>query len=264
MFKMISYRINQTRNWLRPALLLWLAIGMAFGAQAAKLKLRTEANVMVEQSFTASFPHVDPFNEVRLDVIFFDPQGRELRVPAFWDGGNVWKVRYASPIVGTHLFHTECSDPHDKGLQGIKGTVDVTPYLGKNPLYIHGPLHVSDNHRFLEHQDGTPFFWLGDTWWMGLSHRMHWPEDFQKLAADRKEKGFNVIQIVAGLYPDMFPFDPRGANEAGYPWETNYSRIRPNILTRRTIDCATSWIKASRRALSEHGATSCRGWAWIK
>jgi hypothetical protein len=46
------------------------------------------------------------------------------------------------------------------------------------------------------------------------------------LAADRKEKGLSVIQIVAGLYPDMPPFDPRGANEAGFPWETNYARIR--------------------------------------
>jgi hypothetical protein len=30
-----------------------------------------------------------------------------------------------------------------------------------------------------------------------------------------------------GLYPDMFPFDPRGANEAGFPWEADYARIRP-------------------------------------
>ncbi|MDB6057166.1 MAG: alpha-L-rhamnosidase family protein, partial [Verrucomicrobiales bacterium] len=41
---------------------------------------------------------------------------------------------------------------------------------------------------------------------------------------------FNVVQIVAGLYPDMFPFDPRGANEGGYPWETNYTRINPKYF----------------------------------
>jgi hypothetical protein len=50
------------------------------------------------------------------------------------------------------------------------------------------------------------------------------------LAADRKEKGFTVIQIVAGLYPDMPPFDPRGANEAGFPWQTNYAAIRPEYF----------------------------------
>ena len=25
----------------------------------------------------------------------------------------------------------------------------------------------------------------------------------------------------------MPPFDPRGANEAGFPWETDYTRINP-------------------------------------
>jgi hypothetical protein len=60
------------------------------------------------------------------------------------------------------------------------------------------------------------------------------------LAEDRKRKGFNVVQIVAGLYPDMHPFDPRGANEAGFPWEEK---------------------KASRRASSAPGVISCLGWA---
>ncbi|MGH9662853.1 MAG: DUF4038 domain-containing protein, partial [Bryobacteraceae bacterium] len=40
-------------------------------------------------------------------------------------------------------------------------------------------------------------------------------------------KGFTVVQIVAGLYPDMPPFDPRGANEAGFPWEREFTRINP-------------------------------------
>ena len=54
-----------------------------------------------------------------------------------------------------------------------------------------------------------PFFWLGDTWWMGLTKRLLWPEGFKLLTADRVKKGFTVIQIVAGLYPDMVPFDSR-------------------------------------------------------
>ena len=62
--------------------------------------------------------------------------------------------------------------------------------------------------------------------WASAS-RLSWPEDFQRLAADRVAKGFNVVQIVAGLYPDMPPFDPRGANEAGFPWEPEFARINP-------------------------------------
>jgi hypothetical protein len=50
------------------------------------------------------------------------------------------------------------------------------------------------------------------------------------LAADRVSKGFTVIQIIAGLYPDMPPFDPRGANEAGFPWQPDYARINPHYF----------------------------------
>jgi hypothetical protein len=72
-------------------------------------------------------------------------------------------------------------------------------------LFKHGPIRVAADRRHFEYADGTPFFWLGDTWWMGLSHRLHFPDEFAQLAADRKAKGFNVIQIVAGLIPGHVP-----------------------------------------------------------
>jgi hypothetical protein len=191
---------------------------------------QVQANVMTEFTLTAKSPHDDPFNTVMLDVEFTDPHGRELKVPAFWAGGDKWKVRYASPEKGTHRYRTVCSDSKDGGLHGVSGEVEVGAYTGENPLYLHGPIRVASDRRHFVHADGTPFFWLADTWWMGLCHRLHWPDEFARLATDRKAKGFNVIQIVAGLYPDMHPFDPRGANEAGYPWEEKYARIRPEYF----------------------------------
>jgi len=119
----------------------------------------------------------------------------------------------------------------------------ATKYVGRNKLLLHGPLRVSKDRRRLEHADGTPFFWLGDTWWMGLCNRLEWPEDFQLLAADRASLGFTVIQIIAGLYPDMPPFDPRGANEAGYPWERNYARINPAYFD--MADLRMRWLVKS-------------------
>ena len=157
----------------------------------------------------------DPFNEISLDVLFTDPDGKLLRVPGFWDGGNIWKVRYASPLTGIHRYRTECHRKGEFDLDGLTGQIEVIPYRGENPLFKHGPIRVAADHRHFEHNDGTPFFWLGDTWWMGLCHRIHWPDEFKTLSADRKAKGFNVVQIVAGLYPDMPAFDERGANEAG-------------------------------------------------
>ena len=179
----------------------------------------TEANVVVETPFRAGKPHADPFKEVNLDVVFTDPQGTQKTVPAFWAGGDQWKVRYASPVVGTHRYRTQCSDGKDAGLHGLGGRIEIKPYTGKNPLYRHGPIRVAEDKRHFAHADGTPFFWLGDTWWKCLCKRLTW-EGFQELAADRKKKGFSVIQIVCGPYPDEGPFKPSWENEGGMPYKT--------------------------------------------
>ena len=184
-------------------------------------------NCMTEWSFASGRVYRDPFNEVTLDVAFTDPDGEAHRVPAFWAGEQTWCVRYASPKVGTHRWRSICSDPSNSDLHGREGVLEVKPYEGDNPLLCHGPLRVSADRCYLEHLDGTPFFWLGDTWWMGLCERLSWPGDFRTLTADRVRKGFSVIQIVAGLYPDMPAFDERGVNEAGFPWEEDYIRINP-------------------------------------
>ena len=226
-----------------------LTCGDALAAEPA----RTQANVPVEIPFQAQRPHADPFNDVTLEVEFTAPDKTVKTVPAFWAGGTVWKVRYASALLGRHRWRSACSETRDAGLHGAEGVVEVAPYRGSNPLFKHGPVRAATNLRHFEHADGTPFFWLGDTWWMGLCHRLHFPDEFKQLAADRKAKGFNVIQIVAGLYPDMYPFDPRGANEAGFPWEPDYARIRPEYF-----DAADARL----RLLVEEGFTLCLVGAW--
>jgi hypothetical protein len=203
----------------------------AAGRQSGGI-VRTQSNVMVEIPFTSAQDYPDAFHDVTLDVLFENPGGGRSKVPAFWGGGRSWKVRYAAPAAGAYHWRSVCSITADHGLHGISGTVAIEPYGGDNPLYRHGPLRVAADRRHFEQLDGTPFFWLGDTWWMGLCGRLHWPEDFQQLAADRRAKGFSVVQIVAGLYPDMPAFDPRGANEAGFPWEPGYARIRPQYFDR--------------------------------
>ncbi len=215
--------------------------------------VKTETNKMVEISFTAAGTYNDPFNEVELDAVFTAPSGDQLKVPAFWAGGNIWKVRYASPIQGNHSFTTICSNAADKGLAGITGRVEIKKYKGNNPLLRRGAVKIADDKRHFAYGDGTPFFWMGDTWWMGLTKRLVWPEEVKSLADDRIKKGFNVVQIVAGLYPDMPAFDPRGENEAGFPWEANYTSIRPSYFN-----------AADRRIiyLAEQGITPCIVGAW--
>jgi len=212
-----------------------------------------EANRVAEISLTSNGSHADPFNDVELDVTFTSPSGRKSTVPAFWAGGKTWRVRYSSPETGTHRYQSACTDTKDSGLHGAAGAIEVQPYRGDNALYKHGPLKVAADRRHFQHADGTPFFWLGDTWWMGLCDRLHFPDDVATLAKNRRQKGFNVIQIVAGLYPDMGAFDERGRNEAGFPWEKDYSRIRPEYFN-----------AADRRLsyLADQGFVPCIVMAW--
>ena len=214
------------------ACMFTIAVGSNLSTSLGAEPIVVEANRVAEVTFTSRVHHRDPFNEVELDLIFTGPNGTHQRVPGFWAGGQLWRVRLASPEAGIYQYQSLCSDPTDAGLHAVSGTIEVRPYRGDNPLYRHGPLRVASDRRHFEHRDGTPFFWLGDTWWMGLCDRLAWPDDFKTLTADRKGKGFNVIQIVAGLYPDMPAFDERGRNEAGFPWEKDHARIRPEYFDR--------------------------------
>lgn len=189
-----------------------------------------QCNVPVELSFVSDTTYPDIFNEVDLGVLITAPNGGQSKVPAFWAGGGVFKARFAAREPGRYSYTTICGAPDDAGLHAAKGEIEIAPYSGTNELYRHGRLRVADSRRTLEHQDGAPFFWLGDTWWMGLSTRLDWPVGFHQLLGDRAEKGFSLVQIVAGPYPDYVPsatWDPGQANEAGWPWEPEWSAINP-------------------------------------
>ena len=65
------------------------------------------------------------------------------------------------------------------------------------PWTVHGQLKVSENGHYLEHEDGTAFFWLGDTAWRLASLK---PEDIKRYLINRKEKGFNIILFtISGM-----------------------------------------------------------------
>ena len=240
----------------RPLWLIALAaalLGPVVPAEATAQDHQAESNVPVSVTLTAREDHPDPFHTVTLDAVFTTPSGRTLRVPAFWLGGRSWQFRYASGELGIHRWRTDAHGLADPGLDGFTGEITVVGYVGTNPLYRNGPIRVSANRRRFEHADGTPFFWLGDTWWMGLCHRLRFPDEFTRLADDRVGKGFNVVQIVAGLYPDMPPFDPRGANEAGFPWEADYRAIRPEYFDA---------VDRRLQALVDRGITPCVVGMW--
>lgn len=186
-----------------------------------------QANHVAEITLVSTKTYANPFTDVTLEAVVTPPDGPPLRVPAFWAGGNRWRFRYASPLSGRHAWRTECSDRDNRQLHAVQGHLDVTAGRETNSLYQHGPIRVAEDRRHFVHADGTPFLWLGDTWWKGLCKRLTW-EGFQELTADRRAKGFSVVQIVCGPYPDEGTFEARWENEGGKPYETHdFSRVNP-------------------------------------
>jgi hypothetical protein len=189
-----------------------------------------------------------------VSVEFVDPNGGVMNVPAFWAGGQEWRVRYVSGIAGVHRYRWTVTGAVGTGLHGQQGTIELAAGVRLPLLEERGRLRIGANPRQLVYGDGEPFFWLGDTWWLGLVQREGWGlSEFRTLAADRVAKGFTVVQIVAGLYPDLPPFDPRGFNEAGYPWELDYARLNPAYF-----DAADQRIAT----LVQAGLTPCIVGAW--
>ena len=214
---------------LTAALLIALAMLSILPTRAGEAgrPLAVEANRVVEVTLTTEVSYPNPFTEVALDAQVSAPDGRQFKVPAFWAGGHEWRFRYSSGVLGIHTYRTECSDPKNPELHDIRGKIEVVPVHGESPLYRHGSIRVAQDHRHFEHADGTPFFWLGDTWWKGLCDRITW-EGFQQLTADRKAKGYNVVQIIGGgPFPDEPLFDERWRNEGGMPYAKDFEHLNP-------------------------------------
>jgi len=62
----------------------------------------------------------------------------------------------------------------------------------KHP-WDNGKLKVSENHRYLQHDNGTPFFWLGDTGWL-LPERLN-RDEAEFYLTECSKRGYNVVQV---------------------------------------------------------------------
>ena len=59
--------------------------------------------------------------------------------------------------------------------------------------WVHGRLRASDNQRFLQHEDGTPFFWLGETAWL-MPQRLN-RDEVQYYLQMCHEAEYNMVQV---------------------------------------------------------------------
>ena len=143
-------------------------------------------------------------DRILMDVIFTRKRhaGESLTVPAFWDGGSSFKVRFAPPQTGKWTWRTVCRE--DKSLDGLKGRFKCTEYSGNLDIYRHGFVRAQAGTKFLQYDDGTPFFYLGDTHWGMYTEEIDEPgphagdiktdSHFKYILHRRAAQGFTVYQ----------------------------------------------------------------------
>ena len=147
-----------------------------------------------EDTLTSSKGYDNPVQEVKVKVEFTSPSGDKRELLAFWDGDRVWRVRFSPDEPGKWTYKTFCSDKNDKGLHNQTGAFQCGEYKGNLPLFRHGELRLSDDRRYIEHADGTAFFWLADTVWCGPA--LSSLGDWRIFLKDRVDKEFTAIQFV--------------------------------------------------------------------
>ncbi|MHC4146488.1 MAG: apiosidase-like domain-containing protein [Planctomycetota bacterium] len=147
-----------------------------------------------EDSLTSTKDYGNPVQDVKMKVEFTSPNGDKRAVLAFWDGDMRWRVRFSPDRQGGWTYKTSCSDKANKGLHNQTGSFQCRKYRGDLSLFRHGELRLSGNRRYIEHADGTPFFFLSDTVWCGplLSDI----DDWKVFLKDRIAKEFTAIQFV--------------------------------------------------------------------
>lgn len=107
-----------------------------------------------------------PWLSVKFEAAFTGPDGTVLTIPGFWDGDNIFKVRFTATMPGTWTMTTKCFD--DISLNGLSYSIQFSEPAEDetNRIYRHGGfLKASDNGRYLTYTDGTPFYYTTETMW---------------------------------------------------------------------------------------------------
>jgi hypothetical protein len=144
---------------------------------------------------------VNKYNDL-LKVTFTGTSGealeKQISIIGFWFGGKKWKVNFVPPYTGKWKYKTVSND---KSLDGKTGSFEVIEWSEQekisNPTR-RGFIRVNKTGptagHYFEYADGTPFLWIGDTWWNWTKRSIHF-ETFKELVDNRSAKGFTIGQL---------------------------------------------------------------------
>ena len=111
-----------------------------------------------EVGLSATDSYANPYQELEAEVVLTPPEESANRAaPLFWDGGATWKFRFSPDRIGEWRWTVRSRDP---GLDGQTGRFRCVPSDRRGSIR---PMRGFPRH--FERQDGSPFWFMGDTAW---------------------------------------------------------------------------------------------------
>jgi hypothetical protein len=214
----------------RIALGLIMVIGLFTGCNRLNGEIKTEQWGVFELTFNGPSSG-NPYMEVELNVDFSNGE-ENIRVPGFYDGNGIYRIRFSPPYQGTWTYLTESNAVE---LSNKKGKFQCVPPAGKN----HGPVNIVSTYYF-QYADSTPFYLAGTTAYQWTSVKQYIQEATIKTLA---ESPFNKIRMCffpkSYIYgnesePWMYPFKREGEkndfSQPNYEFFQNYDRRVAQLL----------------------------------
>jgi hypothetical protein len=181
--------------------------------------------------------HGNPYVDVELSAEFTQA-GRTLRVPGFYDGDGIHRIRFMPDAEGVWEFRTRSNA---RSLDGLTGAFTCTVAATGD----HGPVRVHDTFHF-RHADGTRCLPLGTTAYAWTHQGEALEEQTLRTLAD---SGFTKLRMC--VFPKSYLYN---ANEPEhYPFEGSLAEgwdfTRPNPafwrhLERRIAELGALGIEA--------------------
>jgi hypothetical protein len=191
-------------------LITFTAISLFFFNLSGQKNLHTWQKI--EIILEAENEYENPYTDVEVWVQLKGPDFNK-RCYGFWDGGSTWKVRVMATESGKWKWESG-SNQDDEGFNGRIGKFKARDWSDsekdENPLR-RGMIQAATNGHAFEYKDGTPMFWLADTWWSCMTQRFFWNEDdsirivgtpeagFKDYLRYRKEQGYNGCMVIAAF-----------------------------------------------------------------
>ncbi|MDQ3249789.1 MAG: DUF4038 domain-containing protein, partial [Chloroflexota bacterium] len=166
------------------------------------------------------------------------PSKQERTLDGFWDGGSLWRLRFAPDELGEWQVNLYLTSAEGAVLQSASATFVCGVGVGETRFEQHGPIRLAANKRHLEHADGTPFFWLADTAWNGPLRATE--EEWARYLQTRRRQQFTTVQWVSTHWRAA----PNG-DRTGQLAFTGHEQITINPAFFQRLD---SYVKATAQA----------------